>query len=161
MNKLLRSLLATIFFALATLPGLARASSGDYLSLQVPDLNQAVGFFQDVMNCSLLGENIRTGTNAPPAMLDCGDGSMVELVVRIGPSHPSSTVIFVTDDAVEAAAWLRASHVAIVGQPVRTAEDIRTDKVVVDFVAPWGQPMRLVSHATPDANAAGARLAVQ
>ncbi|MEP6897202.1 MAG: VOC family protein [Rhodanobacter sp.] len=160
MNKLLRSLLVTVFFALATLPGLGRASSGDYLSLQVPDLRQAVSFFQDVMNCSLLSANIGTGKHAP-AMLDCGDGSMVELVVRSGPSHASSTVIFVTDNAVKAAAWLRANHVAIVGQPVRTAEGMRMDNVVVDFVAPWGQPMQLVSHAAPDATDTATRLAVQ
>ena len=57
MNNLLRSLLFIVFFALAGLPSLGRAASGGYVSLHVPDLPQAIGFFHDVMNCDVIAQS--------------------------------------------------------------------------------------------------------
>jgi catechol 2,3-dioxygenase-like lactoylglutathione lyase family enzyme len=165
-NNPLRSILFAVFLALAALPGRARAAADDYVSLRVPDLVQAVGFFHDVMNCDVIARSATAGT-ATSAMLDCGDGSTVELTrqssstkMGVRPMH-TPAITFATDNAVAAAAWLRANHVVIIGQPVRTAEDVDNEKVVVDFVAPWGQPMRLVSHGRPEEFSVGTRLAAQ
>jgi catechol 2,3-dioxygenase-like lactoylglutathione lyase family enzyme len=165
-NNPLRSILFAAFLALAALPGHARAAADDYVSLRVPDLVQAVGFFHDVMNCDVIARSATAGT-ATSAMLDCGDGSTVELTrqssgskLHAKPQHEPA-IVFATDNAVAAAAWLRANHVVIIGQPVRTAEDLDNEKVVVEFVTPWGQPMRLVSHGRPKDFPAGTRLAAQ
>ncbi|HEY0196920.1 MAG TPA: VOC family protein [Rhodanobacter sp.] len=160
MNNPLRSLLFVAFLTVAALPGLGRAASGGYVSLRVPDLVQAIGFFHDVMNCDVIVES--GALHAPPAaMLDCGDGTTVELIRQAGTPAREPGITFATDNAVAAAAWLRANHIAIVGQPMRIAEGIGSEKVVVDFVAPWGQPMQLVSHGRPDDEAVGTRLAAQ
>lgn len=165
MNKPLRHLLFAVFLAMAALPGVGRAASGDYVSLQVPDVSQAVGFFHDVMNCDVIAQTGAAGTRAA-AMLDCGDGDTVELVQantasKARASSSRQVISFTTDNAVAATAWLRANHVAIVGQPVRTSYGSDGEKVVVDFVAPWGQPMRLISRGSADALSAATRLAAQ
>jgi hypothetical protein len=156
-NKSLRHLLLVVVLALAALPGLSRAASGDYVSLQVPDVPQAIGFFHDVMNCDVIAQST-TGNLTRSAMLDCGDGNTVELTG--GAVAHQRVISFVTDDATAASAWLRAKHVRVLAQPVHVAAGSNRDNVVVDFVTPWGQPLRLVSHARADELSA-TRLAVQ
>ena len=148
MNKLLRSSLMLLCLTLGGLPGAARAGGG-YLPLAVPDLPQAVSFFHEMLNCALLSEDAASGS-ASVALLDCGDGSIVEL--STGASRPSAqrgqkpaAPALATRDAVAAAAWLRASHVRVIGQPQRIAEGRGASRTVVTFVTPWGQPLQLVS----------------
>lgn len=165
MNNPLRYLLVAALIAFSALPGTGRAASGGYVSLEVPDVAQATGFFQHVMNCDVISQNASDPAE-PAAMLDCGDGVTVELrrqrvtsAVRTASVH-RQVMVLATDDAIAATAWLRANHVVIVGQPARTAEGM-SRKVVVDFMAPWGQPMELVSHGPADDLSDGARLAAQ
>ena len=157
MNKLLFSSFLLLCLALTSLPCAARAGGG-YLALAVPDLPQAVSFFQQVLNCALLNEDAASG-NAAVALLDCGDGSIVEL--STGASRPSAqrgqkpaAPALATRDAVAAAAWLRASHVRVIGQPQRIAEGRGASRTVVTFVTPWGQPLQLVSDTAAGAMAA-------
>jgi catechol 2,3-dioxygenase-like lactoylglutathione lyase family enzyme len=158
-NNSLRSLLFAVFLTLAALPGLGRAAPGDYISLHVPDLPQAVGFFHEVMNCDVIAESNAVSA-AAAAMLDCGNGITVELTGQSGRPTSEPGITFATDDAVAAAAWLRANHI-VVGQLVRTAEGVDNEKIVIDFVTPWGQPIQLVSHGPSDGGSAGTRLAAQ
>lgn len=165
MNKLLSSSLMFLCLTLTGLPGAARAGGG-YLSLTVPDLPQAVGFFHDVLNCALLSEDAASGT-AAVALLDCGDGSIVEL--SAGGSRPGASRLphaaaadepaLATRDAVAAAAWLRANHVRVIGQPQRSAEGRSASRTVVTFLTPWGQPLQLVSHTSAGAAATHATAA--
>ena len=172
MNKLLSSSLMFLCLALLGVPAAARAGGG-YLPLTVPDLPQAVGFFHEVMNCALLSEDTANGTPAV-ALMDCGDGSIVEL--SAGASRPNarrshhvaSTAepVLATNDAVAAAAWLRANHVSVIGQPVQSAEGRGASRTVVTFLTPWGQPLQLVSHTSASeaalhATASDAGLAAQ
>lgn len=149
MNKLLSSSYLLLCLALTGLPAAARAGGG-YLPLTVPNLPQAVGFFHQVLNCALLSEDAANGTPAV-ALMDCGDGSIVEL--SAGASRPNArrgqrpaAPALATNDAVAAAAWLRANHVRVIGQPVRSAEGRGASRTVVTFLTPWGQPLQLVSH---------------
>ena len=151
MNKLLRSSLMLLCLTLGGLPGAARAGGG-YLPLAVPDLPQAVVFFHAVLNCALLSEDAASGS-AAVALLDCGDGSIVEL--SAGASRPGASRLphaataaepaLAIRDAVAAAAWLRANHVRVIGQPRRIAEGRGASRTVVTFVTPWEQPLQLVS----------------
>ncbi len=168
MNKPLSSFLMFLCVALSDLPTAARAGGG-YLSLTVPDLPQAVGFFHEVLNCEPLSEGVSPGVTAV-ALLDCGDGSIVELSAgtsRTNPPrrHAAAEPALATRDAVAAAAWLRASHVRVIGQPRRVAEGHGASRTVVRFVTPWGQPLQLVSDAAaseiPAHATAGAGLAAQ
>jgi catechol 2,3-dioxygenase-like lactoylglutathione lyase family enzyme len=163
-NKLLRVSLAIVWLTLLALPGLGRAGTGGYVALPVPDVQQATAFFHDVMNCAVVSES--TGAHAAPStLMDCGGGTIVELTGgtarQNGAMSAAPAVVFVTDNAVAAASWLRANHVAVVGQPLRMAEGVDMDRIAVDFVTPWGQPMQLVSHAPAEENVGGTRLVVQ
>ncbi len=163
MNKLLSSSLMVLCLVLSGLPTAAHADGG-YLPLTVPNLPQAVGFFHEVLNCEPLSEGVSPGTTAV-ALLDCGDGSMVELSAGTSRTNPpgrraAAEPVLATRDAVAAAAWLRARHVRVIGQPRR----VGASRTVVSFVTPWGQPLQLVSHTRagePATHAAAAGLAVQ
>lgn len=157
MNKLLPSSLLLLCLALLGVPAAARAGGG-YLPLTVPNLPQAVGFFHQVLNCALLNEDAANGTPAV-ALMDCGDGSIVEL--SAGASQPNArrgqrpaAPALATNDAVAAAAWLRANHVRMIGQPQRSAEGRGASRTVVTFLTPWGQPLQLVSDTAAGAMAA-------
>lgn len=158
---MLLPLLAAALLALAALPTRAApAGGGDYLALQVPDLPRAVRFFHAVMNCA----PIDAGADAAQtALLDCGDGHIVALTRGEAPNgqHQSVAGTLATDDALAAAAWLRANHVRIVHGPVRVAEGPGVAQIVVTFLTPWGQPLQLTSHAPASALPVDAQLAVQ
>ena len=102
--------------------------------------------------------------SAAVALLDCGDGSIVELSAgasRPGASRPphaaaAAKPALATRDAVAAAAWLRANRVRVIGQPQRIAEGRGASRTVVTFLTPWGQPLQLVSHTS--AGEAAARI---
>lgn len=151
----LPALLALLLLALALPARAAPPGDGGYIDLQVPDLPGAVRFFHDVMHCAPLDD-----TSGPQsALLDCGNGNIVALQRgNAGAQTPRPTGAFVTDDALAAAAWLRANHVRVVGEPKRVALGPGAAEFVVTFLAPWGQPLRLVSRADAPADA---RLAAQ
>ncbi len=173
MNKPLLSLLMMIFLSLAALPGVTRAASGgDYTPLAVPDLSQAVDFFHDVMNCAVISVGAATDAKRV-ALMDCGDGAIVEL--SSGPATRSASatnsgkdaggIAFVIENPAPAATWLRAHRIVVVGQPVTIATGPHAGKLAVTFITPWGQPLQLVSQApaagSPGEPAAGTRLAAQ
>lgn len=169
MNKTLLLLLAATLFALAALPGTSRAASGDgdYTSLHVPDLPQAVDFFEHVMDCGLISASAPTDP-AQTAVMDCGHGTVVEMI-RARPAESRARTVrdaiaLVTDDPKAAAAWLHARHVRLLGPPTTIARGADAGRTVVTVLAPWGQPLRLISPRaeTPmDDATAGSRLAAE
>jgi hypothetical protein len=156
-NKtLLYPLIALCLFVNA-LPGVSRAADGgDYLSVRVPDVTQAVSFFRDALNCSLIG----TGTPAPAAdasaMLSCGRETTVEIhrsAVATSPRKTSSAAPPLTldiDDPTGVAAWLRTHHVKLLGSPTRLIHGADAGKVAVSFLTPWGEPLQLISRINAD-----------
>ena len=159
--RLLLPLLATAFLALA-LPAARAATPGNsgYVAMQVADLPGAVRFFRGMLNCAPVDA---AADASQAALLDCGNGNIVSLTLgTAGPSHaPAGTLT--ADDARATAAWLRAHHVRVIGGPRVVAEGPGLDQVEVTLLTPWGQPLRLVSHAAgrTDPSLHGAQLAVQ
>lgn len=160
-----------LMIALVGVSGTARSVDG-YLRLPVPDLPQAVEFFHNVLNCAPIGDGTASG-DAPVALMDCGEGEIVELSVRTvaahthAQPHPASApaMALATHNAIAVAGWLRANHVTVVGPPQRMVDDMGAGHVVVTFLAPWGQRMQLVSDAStasdpPEAAVAAKRVAV-
>lgn len=167
MNKTLLALLRMLSLALGALPRVGRAApDGGYLPLPVPNLPQAVAFFHDVMNCAPVGADGSAGS-ARVALLDCGDGAIVELsrATAATTTRPTAAPAFATHDAMAAGAWLRAHHVRVLGRPQRVVDGNGNGEVVVTFLAPWGQRLQLVSAAraasSPRPDAAGTQLAAQ
>ena len=153
MNKTFLSLLTSVLLVFAALSGPARAasSSGDYVRMDVPDVAQAVGFLQQAMNCSVISSSLDAPGNATAeaALMDCGNGIIVELagapVAAPTAKRAAGRVIeFPSANAVSAAAWLRSRGATVVGPPDHIVSGPNAGRVVVNFVTPWGQPMRLV-----------------
>lgn len=162
-----KSLFALLLFALslaAIAPSGARAATlygGDYVSVGVPDLGQAVAFFQDVLDCRLIGpESVvaeATADDVPASrLLSCDAGSVVELFDNrgISPSPASSRteqpLQFVSDDVQHASEWLRRTGVNVGGSPHRLTSGPLAGRMVLDFVSPWGLRLQLLGS---DANA--------
>jgi len=164
MGKSLFMLLLFAFSLAAITPSGARAAtlySGDYVSVDVPDLEQAVAFFQDVLDCRLIGpESVvaEAPTGGVPAsrLLSCDAGSVVELFDNRGlsPSPASGRferpLQFVSDDVQHASEWLRRTGVNVSGSPYRLTSGPLTGRMVLDFVSPWGLRLQLLGS---DANA--------
>lgn len=94
MGKSLFALLLFAFNLAAIAPTSARAATlygGGYVSVGVPDLEQAVAFFQDVLDCRLIGPESAvaeaSSDDAPASrLLSCDAGSVVELFDNRGIS---------------------------------------------------------------------------
>ena len=170
-NKPLLHVLAALFLTIATLPALAHAApdSGDYVAVQVPNLPQAVTFFRDVMNCSVISSGGDTAS-ATASLMACGHETTVEITEAPEPRAPatgeaSATFTLNIDNASAVASWLRANHVRLVGSPTRLTSGQDAGKLAVTFLTPWGQPLRLVSRLKTDdlleSTTATSRVAVQ
>jgi catechol 2,3-dioxygenase-like lactoylglutathione lyase family enzyme len=167
MGKSLFALLLFAFSLAAIAPSSARAATlygGDYVSVGVPDLGQAVAFFQDVLDCRLIGpESVvaKASSDDVPAsrLLSCDAGSVVELFDNRGVSpspasgradRPLRPLQFVSDDVQHASEWLRHTGVNVSGSPHRLTSGPLAGRMVLDFVSPWGLRLQLLGS---DANA--------
>jgi catechol 2,3-dioxygenase-like lactoylglutathione lyase family enzyme len=144
----------------------------DHVALSVPDLDEAVAFFRNVLGAILLyrrgrgpdrdGDRMRVRFGAHPetsyeiAMLECA-GLHVELFRFDGPDvrHelPRSFdvggqhIAFVVDDIDSAVACLRRRGVRVLGSPEATGADHERGQTQwVYFLSPWGQQFELVSR---------------
>lgn len=167
-----KSLLLFLAFSLAAVASAgARAATlygGDYARVGVPDLEQAVAFFQDVLDCRLIGPESAAaeatpGDASPSRLLSCDAGSVVELFDNHGvSSSPASgrtdqPLQFVSDDVQHASAWLRHAGVGVSGAPHRLTSGPLAGRMALDFVSPWGLRLQLLGN---DASApAGGALA--
>lgn len=139
---------------LVTVPAGARAATlgdGDYARIGVPNLGQASAFFQDVLDCRLVGDSPTSDARATNSLLlSCGVGSMLELYVDPGisparRSHAAGEPLqFLSDDVLLTDAWLRRRGVVVSGAPHRLATGRWAGRMAVDFAAPWGLRLRLL-----------------
>lgn len=148
-KKILLHLLTAFFVVATALPGVTRAENGDsgYVALQVPDLRQAVVFFNDVMNCRVISQD--TGFPGRRALLDCGNQTTLELNRSDAAAHPSDippNLRLDTDDAASVVAWLRAQRLQLAGPPRPVVNGPDAGRVAVTFLTPWGQPLQLISR---------------
>ena len=156
MRKSLLSLLLLMFSLLAIVPPGARATTlhdNGYARVGVPNLAQAVTFFQDVLDCRLIGPQ-STPAGATPAsrLLSCDAGSIVELFVISPSSTPNRTALplqFISANVLHADAWLQRQGASVSEPPHRLTSGPLAGRMALDFVAPWGLRLQLIdSRAT-------------
>jgi catechol 2,3-dioxygenase-like lactoylglutathione lyase family enzyme len=150
------------------LPGLRGT---DHIGFTVPNLEEAVRFFVDVIGCvpfyelgpfSAEDDWMTTHLAVHPRavmkklrFLRCGNGSNFEIFEYAAPDQNSVQprnsdvgghhLAFYVDDFDAALAHLRASGVRILGEPtVRTAGP-SAGQTWVYFLSPWGMQLELVS----------------
>lgn len=141
-----------------------------YVSIGVPDLQQATAFFRSILDCepiSLIaanqsttmaasGSNGHTADHDQPAsrLLLCDAGTVVELFddqathdpahARHTATHAAEPIQFYTGDVANAGQWLRREGVTVIGPAVIVKSGPHAGQTLVNFVAPWGLSLQLV-----------------
>jgi catechol 2,3-dioxygenase-like lactoylglutathione lyase family enzyme len=154
--------------AAGRLPGL---HGMDHIGITVPDLDEAVDFFVNVIGCEPFyelgpfqsdGDWMRTHLNVHPTtvmrrlkFLRCGNGSNFEIFEYEAPDQrteqPKNSDIggfhlaFYVDDMDAAVRYLAGKGVTILGEPTLRTSGPSAGQSWVYFLAPWGLQMELVS----------------
>lgn len=149
--------------------GIPTSRNVDHLGISVPDLDQALAFFTDVLGCDLLwrggpyqddGKWMATHLGVHPratlnlAMVRCGPNLNVELLeYRIheqrleapkNSDHSASHLCFFVADIKAALTYLGAQPgVTVMGEPAEVTEGGATGLRYVYFTAPWGLQLEL------------------
>ena len=151
------------------LPGLRGA---DHIGFTVPDLEEAVDFFVDVLGCEPFYELgpfesdddwMARHLNVHPRavmkklrFMRCGNGSNFEIFEYSSPgqnrAQPKNSDIgghhlaFYVDDMDAAVAYLKAKGVRVLGEPTVRTQGPSGGQSWVYFLAPWGMQLELVSY---------------
>jgi len=179
----MRKTLATTAFVatLATAAwsdGLPGMTGMDHIGFTVPDLEEAVGFFTDVLGCSAfyplgpfsggdstwMQDHLNVDPKATiPAMrlVRCGNGANLEIFQYTAPEQntvpPRNSDIgghhlaFYTTEIEAAVAYLESKDVQVLGEPTTMTAGPSEGETWVYFLAPWGMQLELVSY--PDGKA--------
>lgn len=171
--------LTTISFVLLTILSTSQVRSQnkvslsgvDHFGINVPDLQQAVDFFTDVLDFTVvtqigpvpLDSNWKKANHMNPAtgpvtikMTRAGDGANIELFYYdkgkgsttqpggddIGATH----IAFYTSDIKASMAHLKSKGVTFLGEPFTMPVGDTEGETWVYFLTPWGSKMELVTY---------------
>jgi catechol 2,3-dioxygenase-like lactoylglutathione lyase family enzyme len=164
--------------------GIPSLRGQDHTGITVPDLQQAIRFFVDVVGCELCtqfgpfrddtGSFMADTLNVHPravieqiALLRCGMGSNIELFQYSAPDQrdaiPKNSdigghhIAFYVDDIEAAVAYLKAQGVTVLAGPLPVTEGPAAGQTINYFLAPWGLQLELISYPRGMAYEAGAR----
>ena len=173
---------AAAIVALAAAPALIAPASADSLpgmrghdhtGITVPDMDQAVKFFVDVLGCKKAmsfgpfsdskGTFMKDALDVNPravitqiTMVRCGVGSNIELFSYQSPDQqvvqPKNSdiggyhIAFYVDDIKAADSYLRSKGVWTLFGPIPVTEGPAAGQTIVYFKAPWGLQMEAISY---------------
>ncbi|MCP2029828.1 catechol 2,3-dioxygenase-like lactoylglutathione lyase family enzyme [Flavobacterium sp. HSC-32F16] len=169
------ALLNLFFFFSASEKAEAQNNAGiigiDHVGINVPDLNQAIPFFSDVLGfkpVTQLGpipldagwkeaNHINPATGAVTIkMINAGTGASIEVFSYANNKgskvHPNSDdigashIAFYTSDINESVKYLKSKGVKVLGEPFLTPSGDTAGESWVYFETPWGSKMELVSY---------------
>lgn len=174
-GTLSRAVVATILALAgpANADGLPGLRGMDHVGFTVPDLNEAVGFFRDVLGCGEfypLGPfaggdstwmadhlNVDAAATIPEMrLMRCGNGANLEIFTYTAPDQraepPRNSDIgghhlaFYVDDMEAAVAYLQENGVEVLGAPTTMTDGPSAGEAWVYFLSPWGMQLELVSY---------------
>ncbi|UCI28677.1 VOC family protein [Mesorhizobium sp. B2-8-5] len=154
-----------------TMKGLPGLRGTEHIGFTVPDLDEAVRFFVEVIGCEPFyelgpfqsdGDWMETHLNVHPRtvmkrlkFLRCRHGSNFEIFEYSAPgsngTQPRNSDVgghhlaFYVDDIGEAVAYLRSHGVRVLGEPTVRIEGPSAGQSWVYFLSPWGMQLELVS----------------
>lgn len=143
----------------------------DHVGINVPDLNKAVTFFNDVLGFTPVTQlgpipldaewkkmnhiNPQTGA-VTIKMINAGSGASIEVFEyadnKGSLNHPNtddigaSHIAFYVNDINKAVQYLKSKDVKIIGEPFTTPSGDTAGESWVYFETPWGSKMELVSY---------------
>lgn len=143
----------------------------DHIGFTVPDMDEAIDFFVNVIGCEPFfelgplksdGDWMKVHLNVHPdaiarrvKFMRCGFGSNFEIFEYSAPRQnrvqPRNSDIgghhlaFYVDDIDASIAWLRSQGVQVLGEPTVRTSGPNGGQTWVYFLAPWGMQFELVS----------------
>jgi catechol 2,3-dioxygenase-like lactoylglutathione lyase family enzyme len=153
-------------------PGLPGLRGTDHIGFTVPDLDQAITFFVDVLGCEPFyelgpyedpnGDWMATHLGIHPRavmkklkFLRCRNGANFEVFEYTSPDQrreqPKNSDVgghhlaFYVDDIDAAVAYLKAKGVRVMGEPTVRSAGPSGGQTWVYFLSPWGMQFELVS----------------
>jgi len=139
------------FAALPTLTGV------DHIAYNVPDMQQAIAFFTEVLGCEVIGQqlphqfSLDAGTSIQTAVLRFDDHIDVELLEHCYPGQNTALPDFrdtagyhlalTVTDVPAAVAYLRT----IPGVTVRETTPLPNGRQRAFFTTPWGMHMQIIT----------------
>ena len=152
------------------LPGLPGLRGTDHVGFTVPDIDEAVDFFVNVIGCEdLYGLgpvysdedwmfeqlNVHPRATFKNRLLRCGAGSNFEIFEYLAPdqnkTQPRNSDIgafhlaFYVDDFDISLDYIRRQGLRVLGEPVVRTEGPTAGQTWVYFLSPWGMQLELVS----------------
>ena len=151
------------------LPGMRGVN---HIGMTVPDMQEAVGFFTDVLGCEKAmsfgpfrddtGTFMQDVLNVNPravieqiTMMRCGFGSNIELFKYTSPDqqtvYPKNSdvggyhVAIYVDDIAKAADYFKSKGVKTLAGPLPVTEGPAAGQTILYFYAPWGLQMEAIS----------------
>lgn len=155
-----------------TQSGLPGLRGTDHIGFTVPNLDEAVEFFVDVLGCEpfydlgpfeAADDWMAVHLNVHPRtvmkrlkFLRCRNGSNFEIFEYDAPgqnrAQPKNSDVgghhlaFYVDDIDEAVAYLRSRGVKVLGEPTVRTSGASAGQTWVYFLSPWGMQLELVSY---------------
>lgn len=151
------------------LPGMRGVN---HIGMTVPDMDEAVTFFSDVLGCEKAmsfgpfrddqGTFMQDTLNVDPravieqiTMMRCGFGSNIELFKYTAPDqqtvYPKNSdiggyhVAIYVDDIAKAAAYFESKGIKTLAGPLPVTEGPAAGQTILYFYAPWGLQMEAIS----------------
>jgi len=178
MRKYLAAAASTLVVALAALSsahadGMPGMRGHDHTGVTVPDMDQAVKFFTEIVGCKKAmsfgpfsdpkGTFMKDVLDVNPravisqiTMMRCGYGSNIELFSYQSPDQkvvqPKNSdvggyhIAFYVDDIRAADAFLKAHKVWTHFGPVPIKEGPAAGQIILYFKAPWGLQLEAISY---------------
>jgi catechol 2,3-dioxygenase-like lactoylglutathione lyase family enzyme len=167
--------LATTLAGLAPQSAMAQSKANiigiDHVGINVPDIKQALSFFDDVLGFTPVttigpipldaawkeNNHMNAGTGAVTIkMVNAGTGASIELFSyennKGSKQHPggddigASHIAFYTSDIKSAVGYLKSKGVIVLGDPYLMQSGDTEGETWVYFLTPWGSKLELVSY---------------
>jgi catechol 2,3-dioxygenase-like lactoylglutathione lyase family enzyme len=161
------------FPACASADGLPTLRGHDHTGITVPDINQAVSFFIDVLGCqkatafgpfsddkgTFMQDVLDVDRHAvinQIVLVRCGAGSNIELFSYSSPDQkvvqPRNSdvggyhIALYVDDIKAAADYLKAKGVQTLAGPIPITEGAAAGQSILYFKAPWGLQLEAITY---------------
>lgn len=173
MKKMILSIALSLGIAGVAQAEIPNMKGPDHIGFTVPDINQAVNFFVDVIGCEAFyqlgpfadgkGNWMKDNLNVHPRaeipairLLRCGNGSNLEVFEYSAPDQdtvqPKNSDIgghhlaFYVGDMDAAVAYLKALGLEVLGDPKVMTSGPSAGESWVYFQSTWGMQLELVSY---------------
>ena len=173
LQKLVFGALLGASMSTCVLAGVPGMRGHDHTGITVPDMDQAVTFFTDVIGCEKImsfgpfmddkGSFMKDALNVHPravvrqiVQIRCGFGSNIELFHYESPDQQvvqtknsdigGYHIAIYVDDIKSADAYLKSKGVHTLFGPIPVSEGPAAGQTILYFLTPWGLQMEAISY---------------